>query len=285
MERKVVGYVRTSTEDQDISLSAQQAKVECMAGMRDWTIGELIVEQVSAKSLERPGVKRLIAMVAAGEVAVVIIAKLDRLTRSLRDLQDLLDLFSKHDVALVSVAESLDTGSAVGRMILNILGVFAQFEREQLGERTQIALRHQKARAKVYCSHTPFGYIRDGSKLVTHEDEQAIVRRIFGWKAAGESLLGIARRLNDAGVPTKENGRWHASTVKAILGNSIHESASRAASQITADVVSALVNLGCQRQEASGLAVGIDPGLDFDQALRQALAARNQQAQVSGFMA
>jgi site-specific DNA recombinase len=276
MDRKVIGYVRTSTEEQDISLAAQRSKLECMAGMRDWEIAETITEQVSAKSLERPGVRRLLDMVAAGDVGVVIIAKLDRLTRSLRDLQDLLDLFAKHDTALVSVAESLDTKSAVGRMILNILGVFAQFEREQLGERTQAALRHQKSKRMVYCAHTPYGFDRVGGSLVVNEQEQATIRRIFAWRTSGDSMLAIARRLNDTATPTKAGGRWFPSTIKAILKNSIHQSASQAG-QTANDVRSALENLGCSRPEAAGLAAGIDPALDFDAALRQALASRQGQ--------
>jgi site-specific DNA recombinase len=94
----------------------------------------------SAKSLDRPGMERLLALVDARAVDVVIIAKLDRLTRSARDLAELLER-SKRGVALVSVAESLDTGTAAGRLTLNIMVSVSQWEREAIGERTRDAMR------------------------------------------------------------------------------------------------------------------------------------------------
>jgi DNA invertase Pin-like site-specific DNA recombinase len=86
---------------------------------------------------------RLLELVRAG-ADLVIIAKLDRLTRSVRDLADLLKLLLKHGVSLVSVAESLDTGSASGRLVLNIMRAVSQWEREAIGERTRDALAHKK---------------------------------------------------------------------------------------------------------------------------------------------
>ena len=83
---------------------------------------------------------RLLSLVDAGAVDAVIIAKLDRLTRSVKDLAELLERFNRHDVSLVSVAESLDTGTAAGRLVLNIMTAVSQWEREAIGERTRDAL-------------------------------------------------------------------------------------------------------------------------------------------------
>jgi predicted site-specific integrase-resolvase len=129
-----LGYVRVSTEkqaDKGDSLDAQLEKIRAMAVVQGAEVVEVIQDAgESAKSLQRPGMARLLAMVDAGEVQVVIIAKLDRLTRSVRDLGDLLEQFTKKGVALVSVAESLDTGSAAGRLVLNIMTAVSQWERE-----------------------------------------------------------------------------------------------------------------------------------------------------------
>src|SRR5580700_2884003 len=96
----------------------------------------------------RPGMTKLLTMVEGREVDAVIIAKLDRLTRSVKDLCSLLDLFEKRKVALVSVAESLDTGSAAGRLVITIMGAVSQWEREAIGERTRDALRHKRSQGE-----------------------------------------------------------------------------------------------------------------------------------------
>ena len=98
----------------------------------------------SAKSLNRPGMTRLLAHVDAAVVLVVIIAKLDRLTRSVKDLCTLLERFSRRGVTLISVAESLDTGSAAGRLVLNIMTAVSQWEREAIGERTRDTMSHKR---------------------------------------------------------------------------------------------------------------------------------------------
>ena len=98
----------------------------------------------SAKNLNRPGLQRLLALVDSGKVEAVIIAKLDRLTRSVKDLCSLLELFEKRGIALISVAESLDTASAAGRLVITIMAAVSQWEREAIGERTRDALRHKR---------------------------------------------------------------------------------------------------------------------------------------------
>jgi DNA invertase Pin-like site-specific DNA recombinase len=122
---KTIAYVRVSTDKQaehGVSLEAQDAKIRAMATVHGTELAEVIVDGgESAKSLNRPGIARLLAMVDVGGVKVVIIAKLDRLTRSVKDLCGLLELFEQRKVTLISVAESLDTGSAAGRLVLNIM--------------------------------------------------------------------------------------------------------------------------------------------------------------------
>ena len=99
------------------------------------------------------------ALVNAGKVQAVIVAKLGRLTRSVKDFCGLLELFEKRKVALISVAEALDTGSAAGRLVITIMGAVSQWEREAIGERTRDALRHKPA-----CLHNDESF-RDGVSL------------------------------------------------------------------------------------------------------------------------
>jgi predicted site-specific integrase-resolvase len=131
-----IGYIRVSTDrqaEQGVSLEAQDAKVRAMATVQSAKLDEVIVDGgESAKSLNRRGLQRLLSLVKSGKVRSVIIAKLDRLTRSVKDLCDLLELFDKKNVVLVAVAESLDTASAAGRLVITIMGVVSQWEREAL---------------------------------------------------------------------------------------------------------------------------------------------------------
>jgi DNA invertase Pin-like site-specific DNA recombinase len=165
---RATGYARVSTEKQadfGVSLDAQQEKIRAMAVVQGADLQEVIVDAgESAKSLARPGMERLLGLVETRATDCVIIAKLDRLTRSVKDLGELLERFQKRGIALVSVAESLNTDSASGRLVLNIMMSVSQWEREAIGERTRDALRHKRAKRQAY-SPTPYGFERQGRRL------------------------------------------------------------------------------------------------------------------------
>src|SRR5277367_71110 len=175
---KAIGYVRVSTDRQaelGISLEAQEAKIRAMATVQGADLVEVIVDGgESAKSLNRPGLQRLLDRVNAGKIEAVIVAKLDRLTRSVKDLCGLLELFEKRKVALISVAESLDTGSAAGRLVITIMGAVSQWEREAIGERTRDALRHKRGQGQRV-GNIAFGsrLASDGEHLEVAPGEQA----------------------------------------------------------------------------------------------------------------
>src|SRR5713101_9484177 len=140
-----IGYVRVSTvrqADFGGSLEAQIEKIRAMAVVQGAELIDVIVDAgESAASLNRPGMVRMLVLVDSRAVQVVIIAKLDRLTRSVKDLGQLLETFQRRNVSLVSVAESLDTGSAAGRLVINIMASVSQWEREAIGERTRDAMQ------------------------------------------------------------------------------------------------------------------------------------------------
>ena len=139
--KRALGYIRVSTGEQangGLSLEAQHSKISAQSSVSDLGLLEVIVDAgESAKTLERPGAQRLLQMVRDGLVDVVVIAKLDRLTRSVKDLAELIELFEKTGVALVSVAETLDTGTATGRMVMNLITTVSQWEREAISERSE----------------------------------------------------------------------------------------------------------------------------------------------------
>jgi DNA invertase Pin-like site-specific DNA recombinase len=219
-DRRTIAYVRASTEDQattGVSLDAQEARVGAYCTAMGWDVSEVVRDAgESAKSLKRPGIAQTLERVRAGAVERIVVAKLDRLTRSIRDLSDLIDLCAKHDVALVSVGETLDTSSAAGRMIVNMLGVVGQWEREAIAERTSTALSHKRRSGLAYAT-TPFGYRREGDALLPDAFEQKALREAMRMDSAGASFREIARFLTDLGAKPHRGKAWYASSVRAIL--------------------------------------------------------------------
>src|SRR5215471_4114861 len=194
---RTIGYVRVSTDRQaehGISLEAQEAKIRAMATVQGVDLADVIIDGgESAKSINRPGLQRLLGMVNGGKVDAVIVAKLDRLTRSVKDLCGLLELFEKRKVALISVAESLDTSSAAGRLVITIMGAVSQWEREAIGERTRDALRHKRSQGRRV-GNIEFGsqLATDGEHLEPEPTEQAALAEIRVLRNKGVTMRGIA---------------------------------------------------------------------------------------------
>jgi len=218
---RAIGYARVSTDKQadfGVSLPAQTEKIRAMAVVQGAELAEVIVDAESAKSLDRPGMERLLALVDAGAVDTVIIAKLDRLTRSVKDLAELLERFNRRGVSLVSVAESLDTGTAAGRLVLNIMTAVSQWEREAIGERTRDAMAHKRANGQRVGT-IPFGFrmAEDGERLEEDPAEQDVLARIRALKAAGRTMRQIADELNRQGYTTRRKTAWRHQYVAAAL--------------------------------------------------------------------
>jgi DNA invertase Pin-like site-specific DNA recombinase len=216
-----IGYIRVSTDKQaefGVSLEAQAEKVRAMAVVQGAELADVIVDAgESAKSLNRPGMARLMSLVDAGAVDTVIIAKLDRLTRSVADLAELLKRFERRGVSLVSVADSLDTRSAAGRLVLNIMVSVSQWEREAIGERTRDAMHHKRANGERVGT-LPFGYhtAADGLHLEADPAEQGALSRIRELKAAGYTTRRIADELNRQGFTTRRGTAWRFQYVAAL---------------------------------------------------------------------
>lgn len=219
---RIVGYVRVSTEDQareGVSLADQEERIRAFAFATGRELHEVVVDAgESAKSLKRPGLARVLDELRAGHVEAVVVLKLDRLTRSVRDLADLLDAFQRHDAALVSVSESLDTSTASGRLMLNLLASVSQWEREAIGERTADALAHKRAQAHVY-GHAPFGYRRDANRLVSVPSELAALATLRDMRNQGMSLRACGAWLASQGFAPRQGGRaWHARSIPDVAG-------------------------------------------------------------------
>ncbi len=222
---RVVGYVRVSSEDQareGVSLDAQREKVRLFAQLHGLDMVEVVTDAaVSAKTLDRPGLARVFGMLDSGEVSGVVVYKLDRLTRNLGDWTDMIDRFfgEKAGRSLMSVCESIDTRTAGGRMVLNIMMTVAQWERETIVERTRAAVRFKQSRGERVSGRVPFGFRLDddGRNLTPDPGETAALDLVRAWHAEGKAARWIAAELDRRGVPTKTGRPWAHSTVQGIL--------------------------------------------------------------------
>lgn len=225
---QVIGYIRVSTEEQASqgqSLQAQRAKLEGYASLYDLELVAVIVDAgVSAKTLNRKGLQQALNRLRCGDAGGLLIAKLDRLSRSVRDWNTLIEGYfgEKAGKQLFSVADSIDTRTAAGRLVLNVLMSVAQWERETIGERTRDTLRYKIAKGER-CGKVRFGYDlgADGVLLVGNAAEQQAIALMRELRAAGESYRDIAAELSRRGISTKEGGPWQPMTVRNILARAV----------------------------------------------------------------
>ena len=219
---RAVAYVRVSSEQQaesGLSLEHQQEKCRALATLHEYDLVDVIVDAgESAASLDRPGMARVLAMVDARQVEAVLIAKLDRITRSVRDLSDLLDRFSRRHVALVSASESLNTETAAGRMVVRLLAVVSEWEREAIGERTADALKAKRRRGERYGALAYGSQVAsDGRRLDVHHAERQMILYAYELRDAGLPWREIAERLNAEGYQTRSGRPWKLTNIRAAV--------------------------------------------------------------------
>ncbi|MCA3413228.1 MAG: recombinase family protein [Roseomonas sp.] len=187
---------------------------------------------VSGGTLERPALQRLLADVEAGLIDVIVVYKIDRLSRSLMDFAKLVDVFDRNQVTFVSVTQSFNTTTSMGRLTLNILLSFAQFEREVIGERIRDKFAASRKRGMWMGGYVPLGYDVRDRKLIINEAEAATVRMIFKRFIAIGSATKLAKALVAEGVRTK-SGRlvdkgyiYRLLNSRVYLGEATHKDAS-----------------------------------------------------------
>lgn len=211
-------YTRKSSEEgleQDFnSLHAQreacEAYVKSQAG-EGWSALSTAYDDggVSGGTMERAGLKQLLADIAAGKIDVVVVYKVDRLTRALNDFARIVEIFDKHGVSFVSVTQAFNTTTSMGRLTLNVLLSFAQFEREVTGERIRDKIAASKKKGMWMGGCPPLGYDPDGRKLKLNETEADLVRHIFTRFLVLKSVPALAKELKAEGKVSK---LWTATT-------------------------------------------------------------------------
>jgi site-specific DNA recombinase len=204
---RAVAYVRVSTArqaEEGLSLEAQQRRVEAHIEGRGWKlVAPTFVERgVSGRRDDRPELARLLAAVDRGETDVVVIPALSRFGRSVRSLHTNFERLDRAGVALVSLTESIDTGTSVGRLLRSVLAALAEFESDVLGERVASVTAARAAKGKTH-GRTPYGYRPGPGGIESDPVEAEIVRRVFRDYVAGGSMRTMAQKLNAERVPTE----------------------------------------------------------------------------------
>ena len=215
---KAIGYIRVSTDkqaDQGVSLEAQKAKIEAYAMLYDLDMVDYVIETGSAKNTRREGLQEALAALTSGRAEALIVVKLDRLTRSVADLGRMVErYFQRH--ALLSVGEQIDTRSAGGLLVLNVLASVSQWERQVIGERTSAAMQHMKAQGLYTGGKPPYGFTLINGELIEHAGEQAVLVLVRKYKAKGLSLRKIAAVLSEAGLKSRANKAFNSGSISRM---------------------------------------------------------------------
>ncbi len=205
-------YTRKSTEyNLDLAFNSLDAQREaCEAYIKSqahegWRpiLGRYDDGAFSGASLERPALQQLLTDIRTGQIDVVLVYKVDRLTRSLADFAKLIELFDAHGVSFVSVTQSFNTSSSMGRLTLNVLLSFAQFERELIGERVRDKIAASKRKGIWVGGPVPLGYAAMDKKIVVVPAEAEVVRMIFAQYLQLGSIRAVTEELDRQGVRSK----------------------------------------------------------------------------------
>lgn len=221
--KTATAYIRVSTEGQatdGVSLEAQQARIAAWCVANDIELGNVFVDAgVSGKRADNRPQLQLALDDVCHNSGVLVVYSLSRLARSTKDTIAISERLDKAGADLVSLSEKLDTTSAAGKMVFRMMAVLAEFERDQVSERTTAAMAHKKSKGERV-GKVPFGFTlaADGIALVQNADELRTVELIRSLKTQGYSLRAIAAELDAQMIPTKDRkGRWQHTTVKSIL--------------------------------------------------------------------
>lgn len=242
--KAVALYARVSTEDQakeGFSLDAQIEKMRAYCKIHGWKVaGEYIDDGHSGRTLKRPAYQRM--MLEMDDWDSLLVLKMDRVHRSSRNFTAMFEELQRKHREFVSVMESLDTASAMGRFVMDIIVRIAQLESDQIGERTLMGMEQKaKQNGGGNGGPAPFGYRWEQGVLVVVEEEAPVVRSIFSLAKGGSSYNLIAKTLNARGERTRSRKGWTYWSVKAVHENPVYHGHLRWGSIIQKNAHEALV--------------------------------------------
>jgi site-specific DNA recombinase len=219
-------YIRVSTDRQvreGDSLEEQENELKKFCEFRGFHIHQLYIEKgKSGGSTNRPEYQKLIKDIEAKKVNAVIVKKLDRLSRSLLDFENLMTVMQTNDVEFISIKESFDTTTAMGKAMLRVALVFAQLEREQTSERLIDVLDFRASQGMYNGGIRPYGYTNVDKELVPYKKEKEVLELIFKTFLDTESTTMVQNTLNESGFKNRNNNPWDKRAIEHILKNPVY---------------------------------------------------------------
>ncbi len=220
---RVCLYTRISTdeENQPTSLHSQRERLEAFCGVQEgWRIVAHEQDRSTGTKLNRPGLTQALELARAQRIDLLLVYRVDRLSRKVRQLAQLAEQLDSYNVVLRSATEPFDTGSAAGRMMLQMLGVFAEFEHATIVDRVSAGIERRAKEGKWGTGRLPFGYKRNEQKdVITDERTAPTVKRIFELYIEGRlGTAALARQLADEQAAAPPSG-WQPAIVQLVLQN------------------------------------------------------------------
>jgi len=218
---RAVGYVRVSTDDQELSPDAQRHQLETWCAREGVDLVAVHVDQGVSGAAElgkRPGLAEAIADLPVQRAGVLIVAKLDRLARDVSKNAAIEHLVAENGAKIRTTDGVANNDSPEGQLLRNMMGAFAQYERELIAMRTQVALASKRRNGKRWNCRAPIGFRWVNGELATDPVEQRAVDTICSLRAEGYSFAAITEALNESPSYYPPRGsRWHATTVCRVL--------------------------------------------------------------------
>ncbi|NLI73649.1 MAG: recombinase family protein [Euryarchaeota archaeon] len=218
---RVAIYTRVSTDDQaeeGYSLDAQMERLEAYCEAQGWEVANRYIDDgYSGRSARRPAYQRM--MEERDSWDAILVMKMDRIHRNSKNFMIMMENLEKWGKEFTSMQEELDTSSAMGRFVVDIIQRIAQLESEQIGERTYSGMAQKAEMGGMLGSYPPYGYRSEGGDFIIVDDEAKIVRELFNKYCEGESMSAIANSLNDRSIRTRRGRKWSLYSVRYVLQN------------------------------------------------------------------
>lgn len=224
MKKRVGIWIRVSTEDQaqGDSPKLHEHRAQSYAEVKDWKVVEVYhLEAVSGKSvINHPEAQRMIEDVRRGHITGLIFSKLARLARNTRELLEFADIFQQHEADLMSLDESIDTSSPVGRFFYTLIAAMAEWERAEIGSRIKASVSTRAKLGKPLGGEAPYGYKWENKELVLHPDEAPVRRLVHELFTKHKRKRTVAQLLNEQGYNTRR-GKFTDTSIDRMLRDPI----------------------------------------------------------------
>tara|TARA_B100000780_G_scaffold93139_1_gene64716 strand:+ start:1952 stop:2626 length:675 start_codon:yes stop_codon:yes gene_type:complete len=219
--KKLIGYVRVSSNVSKLkgnSINNQISKVNDFCGLNDYELVDILKDEglSGMEYSKRDGYLELIERCKTENIDGVVVYCLSRLGRRMKDIIDVMELFNKNDIEFYSVKENINNKDIMGKLMMNILMSFNEFEVDNIRERIIDVKRNNKENGLVY-GKLMYGKDKDGKKLIDNVSELKVVRYMKTLRSKGYSYFRISDRLNEKDIKTKTKGKWYGMSVSNVL--------------------------------------------------------------------